>query len=140
MELVSDLSTEEFLAALARFVARRGVCGHIHSDNGTNFRGAAKKLNEIYKKLTSSESTNQICIFLSSKGIHWHFIPPAAPHFGGIWESTVKAMKFHLRRTLGQAILTFEELVPLVARIEAILNSRPLVQADSDDQLYLTPG
>ena len=43
-------------------------------------------------------------------------------------------MKFHLRRTLGQATLTFEELVPLLARIEAILNSRPLVQADSDDQ------
>ena len=78
LALISDLSTEAFLAALDRFVAQRGVCGHIHSDNGTNFRGAAKKLNEIYKKLTSSQSTNQICNFLSSKGIQWHFITPAA--------------------------------------------------------------
>lgn len=43
LELVTDLSSDAFLAALDRFVARRGLCVHIHSDNGTNFQGAAKK-------------------------------------------------------------------------------------------------
>lgn len=140
LELVTDLSADAFMAALDRFVARRGVCGHIHSDNGTNFQGAAKKLSDTYKAVTTFEFNNNISNFLSSKGIQWHFIPPAAPHFGGAWESTVKVMKYHLKRTIGQATLKFEELTTLLTRIEAILNSRPLVQADSDDLPYISPG
>lgn len=140
LELVSDLSTDAFLAALDRFIARRGLCGHIHSDNGTNFQGAAKRLKEICKDSSFLSSNHNISNFLSSKGIQWHFIPPGAPHFGGTWESTVKCMKYHIRRSIGQSTLNFEELSTLLARIEAILNSRPLVQADSDDEPYLTPG
>lgn len=125
LELVTDLSTDAFLAALNRFVSRRGLCGHIHSDNGTNFQGAAKKLDEIYKLV---------------KNFKRHFIPPAAPHFGGAWESAVKCMKHHLKRTIGQTNLNYEELTTLLTRIEAILNSRPLVQADSDDIPYISYG
>ncbi len=36
IEISSDLTTEAFLAALTRFVARRGVPKTILSDNGTN--------------------------------------------------------------------------------------------------------
>ncbi|XP_075162693.1 uncharacterized protein LOC142235322 [Haematobia irritans] len=140
LELVTDLSSEAFLAALDRFVARRGLCGHIHTDNATNFQGAAKKLGELYKVVSNYKFNTNISNFLSSKGVQWHFIPPSAPHFGGAWESTVKSVKFHLKRTFGQATLNYEELSTLLARIEAILNSRPLVQADSDDEPYITPG
>jgi len=140
LELVSDLSTNAFLAALERFVSRRGLCAHIHSDNGTNFQGAANKLKEIYKITTSVEFNRRVSDHLSSKNVQWHFIPPGAPHFGGAWESAVKSMKYHLRRSIGQSVLLFEELSTLLTRIEAILNSRPLVQADSDDIPYLTPG
>ncbi|XP_055918520.1 uncharacterized protein LOC129950616 [Eupeodes corollae] len=41
LEVVSDLSKDAFLAALRRFIARRGKCSIIYSDNGTNFQGAA---------------------------------------------------------------------------------------------------
>ena len=37
LEVVSDLMTEAFLACLRRFVFRRGLPAHIHSDNGGNF-------------------------------------------------------------------------------------------------------
>ncbi|GFV07255.1 integrase catalytic domain-containing protein [Trichonephila clavipes] len=40
LELVSTLSTDAMLAALRRFIARRGHPSEIHSDNGTNFKGA----------------------------------------------------------------------------------------------------
>lgn len=33
LELISDLSTQTFIAALTRFMSRRGICLHIHSDN-----------------------------------------------------------------------------------------------------------
>lgn len=41
LELVTDLTSEAFIAALKRFVARRGICTQLYSDNATNFVGAA---------------------------------------------------------------------------------------------------
>ncbi|XP_036346632.1 uncharacterized protein LOC118755947, partial [Rhagoletis pomonella] len=37
LEATSDLSTQSFLAAFARFVGRRGCPKNVYSDNGTNF-------------------------------------------------------------------------------------------------------
>jgi hypothetical protein len=42
LEVVSELSTQAFIGALNRFIARRGLCNHIYSNNGGNFIGAKK--------------------------------------------------------------------------------------------------
>jgi len=44
LELLSDMSTDYFLLALRRFIARRGQPETIWSDNGTNFVGVEKEL------------------------------------------------------------------------------------------------
>ena len=44
LELLDDLSTDHFIMALKRFIARRGRPQSIHSDNGTNFVGANNEL------------------------------------------------------------------------------------------------
>ena len=54
IEVVTSLTTEAFLAALRRFIARRGKPRTICSDNVTNFQGAANELHEIYKMLQST--------------------------------------------------------------------------------------
>ncbi|XP_011858471.1 PREDICTED: uncharacterized protein LOC105556028 [Vollenhovia emeryi] len=85
LELVSDLSTAAFLAALNRFIARRGICSQMLSDNGTNFVGAARELKEIYEFLEKEGKKMQSA--LAQRKIAWSFIPPRAPHFGGSWEA-----------------------------------------------------
>ena len=50
-ELVSDMTTEAFLASLRRFIARRGKPILIWSDHGTNFVGATRQLKEFYEFL-----------------------------------------------------------------------------------------
>ncbi|GFW65910.1 integrase catalytic domain-containing protein [Trichonephila clavipes] len=57
LDIVSDLTTEAFLAALKRFVARRGRPIEIHSDNGQNFVGANNELRNVLKALFKESET-----------------------------------------------------------------------------------
>ncbi|GFV60623.1 uncharacterized protein TNCV_45751 [Trichonephila clavipes] len=138
LEVVSDLTTEAFLACLRRFIARRSKPSVIWSDNATNFKGARNILNE-WNEICKS---NRIQLFSAEEGIEWNFIPPASPHFGGLWEANIKSMKRILLRVAKSAIMNFEELTTLMAQIEAVLNSRPLspLSSDPNDLNPLTPG
>lgn len=42
LELVGELTSNSFIGAFRRFVARRGACTHLWSDHGRNFVGAKK--------------------------------------------------------------------------------------------------
>lgn len=44
------------------------------------------------------------------ESIFWHFHPPSAPHFGGIFESGIKFAKTHLIRIMSDKNLIYEEL------------------------------
>ncbi|XP_035222886.1 uncharacterized protein LOC118195671 [Stegodyphus dumicola] len=133
IEAVSDLTADAFLAALRRFSARRGAPSHIYSDNATNFVGANRKLSEIQRLWASLPKNEAVAHHLTQASIEWHFIPPASPHFGGIWEAAIKSTKYHCKRVIGETLLTFEELTTLLAQIEAILNSRPLCSVNNTD-------
>lgn len=79
---------------------------------------------------------------LTKMGIEWTFIPPSAPNFGGLWEAGVKSIKYHLKRTIGETKLTYEEFTTVLNQIEACLNSRPVcpLTDNADDLEVLTPG
>ena len=140
LEAVSSYDAKHFIAAFNRFISRRGLCRHVYSDCGTNFVGANRYLRSIFAQ--NSDGIKKIIPQLSDKGIEWHFNPPAAPHFGGLWEAAVRSMKHHLKRVIGETTLTFEELSTLLTTIEACLNSRPIspISDDPTDLRALTPA
>ncbi|XP_052753934.1 uncharacterized protein LOC128201320 [Galleria mellonella] len=86
LEATTDLSTQSFLAALSRFVSRRGCPKNIYSDNGTNFVGASRSLRSELKAFIADARNNAISKY-SHQALTWHFIPAAAPHMGGLWEA-----------------------------------------------------
>ena len=142
LELVSDLSTDAFIACLRCFISRRGKPTLLWSDHGTNFVGASNEIKELMRFLESQKVKGEISSFCSVQNIEWRFIPEHAPHFGGLWEAAVKSFKAHLRRVVGGVKLTFEELTTVLTQIEACLNSHLIVSLSvPDDGIEaLTPG
>lgn len=142
LEAVEDLSTAAFLAALQRFVSRRGVPEQIWSDNGTNFVGARNQLRELFQLFRREATEKKVFEFCQARQIEWSTIPPNAPHFGGLWEAGVKSVKSVLYKVMKQAALNIIEFATLLCQIEAILNSRPLFPHSNDpnDEEVLTPG
>lgn len=141
LEAVTDLTSKAFIAAFRRFTSRRGHCSDLYSDNGTNFVGADKQLKEMFDS-AKSELPDEIAQVLTLHSTKWHFIPPQAPNFGGLWEAGVRCAKSHLKKVIGDSTLTYEELSTVLTQVEACLNSRPLtVLSDNpDDPLPMTPG
>lgn len=138
LELVSDLSTALFLAALDRFISRRGRCTDLYSDCGTNFVGAKRYLKEVQNLIDSPTTATN----LDKRQIQWHLNPPAAPHMGGLWEAAVKSAKTLLHRTIHDQTFTYEELNTIFHRVESTLNSRPVgaMSSDPNDPQPLTAG
>ncbi|GFV32947.1 integrase catalytic domain-containing protein [Trichonephila clavipes] len=121
IEIVSDLTSDAFIATLKRFFSRRGKCAKLYSDNGKTFVGCNKELKRFLKFIEDSD--DNLAGFLSAEGIEWKFIPPRASSFGGLWEASVKSIKFHLRRVVSGSNLTYEEFLTVCIQIEGILNS-----------------
>ena len=109
----------------------------IYSDNGKNFVGSDKEIADLQKILRKEHSDS---LQAEAAGLHikWFFIPPRAPHFGGLWESAIKFAKTHLRKVMGNKVLFFEELCTLLCQIEMILNSRPIcpLSEDPNDEFF----
>ncbi|XP_068149489.1 uncharacterized protein [Drosophila tropicalis] len=108
------------------------------SDNGRNFVGAKRSLNEMEQLVQSQLHNNKIAEALSIEGINWKFVPPHAPQWGGKWESGVRSVKLHLHRVIGHAVLTFEQMRTLLTQVEAVINSRPLCATSDTDVGYLS--
>jgi hypothetical protein len=144
LELAESLSAEDFLLVFRRFIGLYGKPASVHSDNGTNFVGAERELNELILVLNDDP---KLVKFRTEKLIDWHFQPPRAPHFGGAHESLVRSTKRALYRALdlekaGLRYPTDEMMRTLLSEIAGFLNARPLTYASSDPEDFrpLTPN
>ena len=134
LELVLDLSTATFIRCLKRFTARRGLPKRIVSDNAKTFKAAAKAI----ETMLSHEDLKD---HLMNLRIDWNFNLEKAPWWGGLFERLIRSTKRCLRKMIGKARLSYDEMHTAILEVEAILNSRPLSYTTSDDtEEPLTPA
>ena len=138
IEMAFGLDTDSFMNAFYRFASRRGFPHEVTSDNGTNFVGAQREL----KQLIADIDKKRLLSYSSMKGVKWNFNPPAAPHFGGVFEIMIKAAKRAVYAILSNADVNDEELMSVFIGAEALINSRPITyqSANPQDILPLTPS
>ena len=119
LELVTDMTTPTFLRCFRRFVGRRGLPKQMVSDNGKTFVAAAKTIQDV----------------------KWTFNVPKAPWWGGVFERLVRSVKRCLKKMLGLARLSYDELLTALIEVEMVLNSRPLTVVSAEDlEEPLTPS
>ncbi|GBM72540.1 hypothetical protein AVEN_78430-1, partial [Araneus ventricosus] len=83
-------------------------------------------------RISQSPPFQIVGIDFTDNGIHWKFIVERAPWWGGFYERLVKTVKEPLRKILGKALLTFEELSTILSEVEVIVNNRPLTYVEND--------
>lgn len=126
LELTRKLDVDNFLLALRRFAGRRGLPATIISDNAKTFKSSAR---EVAKIMRSSE----VLRYLANNRTTWKFIIERAPWWGGFWERMVQDIKRSLRKAIGRANLSFEELRTILVEVEGIINARPLTHVENDE-------
>lgn len=117
-ELVTSLSTSDFLLALRRLIPRKGRLHGIYSDNATNFTAAEKKLKKLDWYL--------IVITCTTMQHKVDFYTPYCPMVERVVR-LFRILKGLFKRMLGRASLNVEEVVTVLSDCEAVVNSRPLI-------------
>ncbi|XP_065197781.1 uncharacterized protein LOC135829305 [Sycon ciliatum] len=137
LELVADMTTEQFLMALRRFVARRGVPRKIFSDNAQQFLLSKSTLQLAWEAIVKDDHTLN---YAASHGIEWICIVQLSPWMGGFYERLIGIVKKALRKSIGRLVLGTTELSTILVEVEAVVNSRPLVYVSDEIYTVLTPA
>ena len=123
LELVPDMTAQAFIRSLKRLASRRGFPSRIVSDNAKTFKAAEKMIATV---LESPEALR----YYSDVKMKWNFNLERAPWWGGLFKRMVQSMKRCLRKTIGSARLTYDELTTALTEVEGILNSNTFTFAD----------
>jgi hypothetical protein len=135
LELVIDMTALSFLRAFRRFASRRSLPSRMISDNASTFLSAVDNIKAILDHPTVKQH-------LVTNNVQWTFIPKRAPWFGGFYERLIGITKTTLKKVLGRASVTLDELTTLLTEVEAVINDRPItyVTSDANDVTPLTPS
>ena len=134
LEVLPDMTCEEFLGSFKRMIANRGRHQKVISDNGRTFIAAAKWLHKIM-------CNEKLHDFLAHHKITRQFNLSRAPWWGGMFERMVGLVKTAFYKVLKGAKLKLKELQDIITDIQIILNNHLLSYCEDDIQLpTLTPS
>ena len=125
LDVAMDYSTEAVLHTIRRLMAAKGDVKQIISDPGSQLKGASKELISWRK-----DWDHQMLVrFGADKGLEWLFIMPDSQHQNGAAEimvKMVKGVKKAFLKSMGEQVLSLNEMFTLMAEISNLVNQRPI--------------
>ena len=122
LELTPDIGVHSLILVVRRFISRNGTPKLFISDNSVSFK------------------SKDIKNYLRKVNINWKFILEKSPWWGGFYERLIGVMKNLLKKAMGRARLTYDDILTILVEIESIINSRPLTyMSDKHDESFITP-
>ena len=110
LELTRNMSAEQFLLYLWRFIARCGQPTKIVCDNVSQFKLAKSTLDKAWQKCLRDPN---VLLYAAYKSISWQFIIEMAPWMGGLYERLVGLVKRILWKVLGKLSFTYNQLLTI---------------------------
>ena len=135
LELMQDISAQQFLLGFRRFIARYGKPKMVIFDSASHFKLAAETVDKLWTNILKE---NKVVSYSAIENIQWKFIVELAPWIGGFFERLVGLVKRLLRKAIGRICLINEQLLTLLKEAKAVVNSRPLVYVGNDINSYVT--
>ena len=121
LDLVPDLKAVTFIRSFKRFTARRGIPTKVVSDNGKTFKAASKIIQCVFDDPDVERQFTEFRVeSFNLEKAPW--CGGGGGGGGGIFERMIKSAKRCLKKAIGRANLTYDELLTLLTEIEAVLN------------------
>ena len=122
IEWTPSMSCSSLIRCLKRFIRRKGKFNMAISDNFQTF------------------ISDELKQFLALEEISWHRILPRSPWWGAFYEQLIRIIKEALKKVVGKAKLTYEEMETVLIEIEMVINCRPLTYLYKEVKESLTPS
>ena len=126
IEIVPDMTANQFVLALIRFVNLYGIPSHIYSDNDRSIVAGANLVSEVFASSEFKENFDKFNI----KHIR---IPMYSPWVGATWERMIGTLKCCLAKTLLRVVPSYFRLLTILSDIQLAINSRPLTYRCAED-------
>ena len=125
LDVAMDYSTESVLHTIRRLMAAKGDVKLIISDPGSQLKGANKELISWRKDWDEQ----MLVRFGAKKSLDWLFIMPDSQHQNGAAEvmiKMVKGVKKAFLKSMGEQVLSLNEMSTMMAEISNLVNQRPI--------------
>ena len=131
LELCLAFDTNSFLRAWRRFATIRGIHPtHVFSDVGTTLKGGSSPIAKLVQDWDCHFIEKESNEFGTHVDFQWSFNVPTASHMNGVVESLINSVRKGLDALVvnyTRSLLTYEELVTVLAEVTYVINSRPLL-------------
>ena len=134
LEVVNNMTVEEFIMGFVRFYNRFGLPKVLYSDNARSFTSSTSLLANLIASDPFQE--NFVKYNLTHKTI-----PAYSPWFGSTWERLIKTVKQCIYKTFGRTTVKESNFITALSDIQLAINNRPLTYRDKDNCLeVITPN
>ena len=87
-------------------------------------------------------ASESVQTYATNHNIVWRFAVELVPWMGGFYERVIGIVKKSIKKSMGRACLSLDQLYTIITEIEAVVNEQPLVYVGEEftSGIVLTPA